>query len=127
MKSVILISDPPLNLATLEKVYQGIAQANRQSSERLVLQGPFGWFAFEIDQALAKDFDDEGLMKVRSLIDNPSFTQLLYSSAEAADLAVSLLPSIGTILIDNDHGLIAELEEIKRRIREGSEWQTLPQ
>lgn len=58
-------------------------------------------------------------------VDTPHFAQLTYDNTQAANLAIKLLPEMGTILVDNDHGLLAKIQEIRLRIQAGSPWQAV--
>lgn len=124
MKSVAIISDNTLDLAALAEIYTTQGRVDMPSKKRLVVEGAWGWFAMNLGEPPLEDFDESELAQVKTKIARPCFAQLEYSTGPAADAAITLLPSNGFTLIDNDHGLIAPLEEIRRRISEGSAWQT---
>jgi hypothetical protein len=94
------------------------------SSQRLVIEGDCGWFAFNLGEPPLADFDEAELARITAKITRPCFAQLEYSNGTAANFAITLFPGGGSTLVDNDHGLIAPIEEIRKRIDEGSEWQT---
>lgn len=124
MRSVILLSAEPLNLAGLASVYSDLGSVDLQSSERVVVEGEWGWFGIEIEERLAEEFCESELLLVREMVASPVFSSLEYSSSKAADLAVERLPS--PLWVDNDHGMICPIEEIKMRIQQGLEWQSSP-
>jgi hypothetical protein len=122
MRSVVVITNQPLDIHTLADAYKTSGHVDIQSDERLVIEGEWGWFAFNRDKVLEEEFDEAELDELRRQVDAPSFAQLEYSNSRAADIAILGLPVNGTTLIDNDHGLIAPVGEIRRRIQEGAGW-----
>jgi hypothetical protein len=124
-ESVILISDKPFNLAAFGKACEANGRAYLQSDRRLVVEGDWGWFALDCDQSLRADFDDEELAMLGRLIREPIFGQLSYRPNHAADMAIKLLPLGDSVLVDNDHGLVLPVGEVRQRIQSGCEWQTV--
>lgn len=124
MKSVILISTGQLDLSDLAEVYADIGSTNLQSPKRLVVEGDWGWFAIGIDDEIAGEFSDIERAKIAQLVPEPVYVQLEYSTSSAADLAIKLMPATTDMLIDNDHGMLRPIEEVRGLIRAGMEWQT---
>jgi len=50
------------------------------------------------------------------------FYHLTYSSNEAANVAIMAIEPPGPLLVDNDHGTVARLEDIRRAIASGVAW-----
>jgi hypothetical protein len=123
MKSITIITDTPLELAALAESYKYAGQVRTESGKRMIVEGDWGWFAFAIDEPPIDDFEASELHEVKSRISRPSFSLLEFRNTASAEIAILGLPSGREIVIDNDHGLIVPIEEIRRRIREGSEWQ----
>jgi hypothetical protein len=122
-KSVILISIRPLDLVEFGRACESSGRVDCQSDHRLVVEGDWGWFALDVDQSLRNDFDDTELAKVRQLIREPIFGELSYSDNRVVDLSIKLLPLADDVLVDNDHGVVLPVGEIRRRIKSGREWQ----
>ncbi len=123
MKSVVVISATQPDLGRMSEAYGDIGSTNLQSPKRLVVEGDWGWFAIGIDDELEGEFSDTERAKIAQLIAEPVYAQLEYSSLSAADLAIKLMPATTETLIDNDHGALRPIEEVRDLIRAGMEWQ----
>jgi len=108
----------------MSEAYGDIGSTNLQSPKRLVVEGDWGWFAIGIDDELEVEFSDTELARIAQLIAEPVFAQLEYSDSSAADLAIELMPAAVETLIDNDHGMLRPIGEVRDLIRAGMEWQT---
>lgn len=126
MKSVILIYSKHPNIEYMSKIYRNIGSTNIDSPERLVVEGDFGWFAIGVDDSLEGDFSEleRAEIAMRILAEDPVYAQLEYSNSYAVNLAIKLMPTTTETLIDNDHGRIRSIEEVRDLIRAGMEWQT---
>lgn len=122
MKSVILISDSPVDLRKIAEDYESFGSVDAQTSLRLVIEGNWGWFAFNLETNLEDEINDAELTTFRHFINNPSYIQLEFSSVCAVNVAISKFTPRGLILVDNDHGMICSLEEVKRRIESYEDW-----
>lgn len=122
MRSVIIITESPLDLNKLVDVYRTSGQVDFQSAERLVVKGSWGWFAFNRENNLEEEFNEFELAAIRQQMRAVSFAQLEFSDSRAADIAVRGLTINDKIMIDNDHGLIAPIGEVHRRIQEAQDW-----
>ena len=122
MRSVIIITEKALDLNKLADAYRTSGQVDLQSAERLVVEGSWGWFAFNRENTLEEEFDEFELARIRQKMRALSFAQLEFSDSRAADIAVLGLPVDDKIMIDNDHGLIAPIGEIRRRVQEAQDW-----
>lgn len=105
--------------------YGDIGSTKMQSPTRLVVEGTWGWFAIALDRELEAEFSDNERARITKLIAKPVYAQLEYSNSSAADLAIELMPVAAATLIDNDHGMLRSIEEVRDLIRAGMEWQTL--
>ena len=124
MKSVILISTGPPDLGRMSEIYSEVGSASLQSPNRLVVEGDWGWFAIGIDHELEDEFSDAERTRIAQLVTEPAYAQLEYSSPSAADVAIKLMPTTAETLIDNDHGALRPIGEVRDLIRAGMEWQT---
>jgi hypothetical protein len=108
----------------MAETYGDIGSTNLQSPKRLVVEGDWGWFAIGIDDELEGEFSGAERARIAQLVAEPVYAQLEYSSSSAADLAIKLMPATAETLIDNDHGMLRPIEEVRDLIRTGMEWQT---
>ena len=124
MKSVIVISAGQLDLGRMSEAYGAIGSTYLQSPKRLVVEGEWGWFAIGIDDVTEGEFCDAERARIAQLIQQPVYAQLEFSNSSAADLAIRIMPATADTLIDNDHGKLWPIEEVRELIRAGVEWQT---
>jgi hypothetical protein len=126
MKSVILVSASPFDLDAFADAFRPIGRihCDRHSESRIVIELDRGWFDVECDQSIRNEFGDAELAKLSQSIRNPVFAGMSYSSEHVADMAINILPLAPAVLVDNDHGLVLSVEEIRRRIQSGRGWQT---
>lgn len=124
MKSVIVISAGQLDTNGLVEVYADIGSTTLGSPKRIVVEGDWGWFAIGIDDEAAEEFSDIDRAKIAQLLHEPVYAQLEYSTSLAADMAVKLMTVTTDMLIDNDHGMLRPIEEVRGLILTGMEWQT---
>ena len=112
MKSAIIITTQPLNLDLTAELYRDIGLTEIHSGTRLVVQGDWGWFGIDTDGDLYNEFDCRERAIIRRFIQEPIFAQLEYSTAHAANMAISILPTEPMTLIDNDHGMIRPIGQV---------------
>jgi hypothetical protein len=124
MKSVIVIFAGPPDLERLCEAYGGIGLTNMQTPQRLVVEGEWGWFAIEADEGIDGEFSDTERGRITQLIPEPVYAQLEYSSSSAVNLAIGLMPVTTDTLVDNDHGMLRPVGEVRELIQTGMEWET---
>lgn len=122
MKSVLLISSMPLDLHELANHYKHCGSVNLQSDKRLVVEGVWGWFALNVEPDAEDEMSASEIDRIRQSILVPSYCQLEFGSANAAELAVSNFIPRFRVLIDNDFGVLWSLEEVQRRIKAHEDW-----
>jgi hypothetical protein len=88
------------------------------------VEGDWGWFAIGIDDEVEGEYSDTERTRITQIIPDPVFSQLEYSGSRAADLAIRFMPASADTLIDNDHGLLRPIGEVRELIQAGVEWQT---
>jgi len=125
MRSVIVIFADEPDFKYMADVYGKFGSVSLQSSKHLIVEGEWGWFAIEIDPHLEQEFSDEERGKIEPTIPKPIYAQLQYSSSSGADLAINLMPATDETMIDNDHGEIRFIGEVRNLISAGIEWQTI--
>ena len=124
MQSVIIITAAPLDLDAIIAGARRIGVIELHSQVQLAVKGDWGHFILDVYDSIADDYEPEALQRVRTLIREPHFAQLMYREAAALDQGVLLLPECW---IDNDHGLLAPIEDIRARIARGEDWRRATQ
>ncbi|WP_421694503.1 hypothetical protein [Aestuariivirga sp.] len=126
MKSIIIIFNGQPNLNYMATVYSAQGRTSIQSPKRLVVEGEWGWFAIDVDAELEADFSESERDQITRVVPEPIFAQMPYSNSFSANLAVELMPTTAETLIDNDHGMLLRINEVREMIHAGKEWQTAP-
>lgn len=122
MKTAVIIVGPKLNLPILAEASRCFGRVDVQSESRMVVEGDFGVFALNLDPSIADDFDPLEAAKVADAVNDPQYFLLEYSGSAAANAAIRIFPDQFPVLIDNDHGLIADRTEILARIDRSEDW-----
>jgi hypothetical protein len=113
----------PLDTDRLLDVFKDSGTVSLESETRVVVEGDWGWFAIGTDTEIEGELSESERARIIEIICRPLFAQLEYNTSAAADLAVELLPSPEGTLIDNDHGMVLPIEQVRWRILTGIEWQ----
>jgi hypothetical protein len=122
MKTAVVIAGPKLSFPILAEAAKRLGRVDLQSESRMVVEGDFGVFAFNLDPSIADDFDPLETAKVTGAVQEPHYFLLEYSGSAAANAAIRILPDQCPVLIDNDHGLIADRPDILARINRSEDW-----
>ena len=122
MMSVILISDSAFDFEGLAVLYSSLGRVVAFGNGGFRVYGVWGWFSFEEDEYVEGEYEPAELARVRDTFQQPFFAMLQHSTDEAVVIALSNLVVNQSILVDNDHGLLLKLEEVKKRIWDGREW-----
>lgn len=80
------------------------------------------WFMVEYDANLISLYEDAEKAIVARFGRFTFFYHLTYNSNEAANVAVMAIEPPGPMLIDDDHGTVARLEDIRQAIASGIAW-----
>lgn len=123
MKSVVLISSCRIRIDDAAGVFKAVGSVYIEPSERVVVEGDWGWFAIGLDES-GDSFSGEETSNLEKILKTPFFAQLEYRNSASVNLAIEHMPAAGEILIDNDHGALRPIEEIREMIQRGMEWQT---
>jgi hypothetical protein len=126
MKSIVLIFDKEPILKFIAADYHRVGVLELQTDERMVITCRNGYFIFNIDPHAIEEFDASELEIIHASIRSPRFVHLEFTDENTVELALSELRPQGLVLVDNDHGLISSLIEIKRRIETNENWLTAP-
>jgi hypothetical protein len=126
MKSIILIVPQDLPLRQIARLYEDQPTVYFSSSEELVVESPSGWFSLALDENVLGELAPDEYRSIRQRIQAPAFWQLQFSTARMAEIVISRLPETPTILVDNDHGLVTTVSDIRKRISQGRPWISEP-
>jgi hypothetical protein len=130
MLTLVLISTPAVAKKLPESLLENFPNVIRQpfvdlagrQDERLLAEDGDHWLAARRCDALRDEYDELEMDIILPLFPDPSFVvvegrgfKLLNQMFLAADDDLD-------VLVDNDHGLICPVAEIKRRIADGRIW-----
>ena len=130
MQWITLITGAPLDLAAIARACRMIGHIQLEATPpRLTIDGTGqeasrGFFTFIPDASVGLAFSDQQLTLIRQVLPDPHFTILRFRRTADAEAAITALDPSGPVLIDNDHGLLLSLDEVKHRIAMGEEWIT---
>lgn len=127
MRSVVLVTSGELDRQGLRTFFSQAGDASFLDEDRLSVRGMWGEFQLVFaHDSIAGDFPPEELALVEKKVPGATLALLVFFTTAAAEFAINALPAPDGSLIDNDHGLLAPLEEFRRRIRAKIEWETAP-
>jgi hypothetical protein len=118
MQSVIVITKDPIDLDHIAPSFEG-------PENRLVVDGPDGLFAFIISESLINSFDEDELQVLRRSFSTFFLALLEFRTIDAVNIAIAHIDIPADSLVDNDHGLVTTIGEIRNLIRESVAWTTL--
>jgi hypothetical protein len=128
MQWITLISGAPLDLAAIARACRTIGHIQLEATPpRLTVEGTGqslarGFFTFIPDASVGLAFPDHQLALIRQVLPVPHYTILRFRRPADAEAAIAALTPSGPVLIDNDHGLLLSLDEVKHRIAQGESW-----
>jgi hypothetical protein len=130
MLTFILISDPSTAERLPEALLGSFPRVTRQpfidllgqTNDRLVAEEGNQWLGARRCDAIGEEYDDAEMDVIRPFFSKPSFVVV-----EGRGLGLVNRMFLGvddglSFLVDNDHGLICPVAEIKRRVNEGRSW-----
>lgn len=128
MFTFLVISDFDRIADNVYQVFAAIGTPRNEINGRLLVESPEGmdggWIAFQPIEDVQYDYELDELEAIKSRIKNPSFFLIEGRDGEgnfSAAFIQKFFPP-GIVLIDNDHGLIADLAEIKEKVESGADW-----
>jgi hypothetical protein len=130
MLTFVLISDfstaerlPEALLANFTNVArQPFVDIWGQCNERLVTEQGSHWLAARRCDEIQSEYDEAEMEIIRPAYPEPSFVVVEGRGLKLANRMFLEVDDDLDFLIDNDHGLICPVAEIKRRISEGRSW-----
>lgn len=83
-----------------------------------------GWIAFEPMGSVEYDFEIDELDEINRRVENPLFYLIEGRNGVVSfsNRFIQEFDPLGKVLIDNDHGMIEDLIDVKRRIKSGEDW-----
>jgi hypothetical protein len=110
---------------------KGMGNAHAEAGDRYAVHAPGGmndgWMAVEYLGAQVIGYDEDELADIKRLISDPCF--FLVEGRDGAvnysdNFIMQIDGSLG-LLVDNDHGVIDSLADIKEKIANGIQWKYL--
>ena len=128
MFSFIVISDADRLYASVYKVFCAVGTPEEVLDGRLQVESATGmkdgWIAFQPIKDIQYDYEADELEEIKKKISDPSF-YLIEGRNGVVNLCNKFIQEFnpsGKVLIDNDHGMITSLEEVKGKIKLGEDW-----
>ena len=90
--------------------------------ERWIVDIGDGWIAVVNDQSIAGDFEPEVLERMQASTGGTEFSLVEARMEAALRRYVEMLPDDKDLLIDNDHGWIADVRAYKRAVANNDDW-----
>jgi hypothetical protein len=128
MFTFLIISDADSISASAYQAFSAIGNPEENTRGRLVVESANGmkdgWIAFQPIENIQYDYETEELEEIKTLISNPSFYLIEGRNGVVnfSNVFIQNFSPSGKVLIDNDHGMIADLAEVKGKIQSGEDW-----
>jgi hypothetical protein len=87
--------------------------ATRSKSGQVMLESEDGWLSVTRDDDALNDYEDDDREVLDSLILNPVTYLIEWRGARPLHQFISLVPRGGDVVVDNDHGLICSVDQIR--------------
>lgn len=124
-ESIVVITSTRLDADALAEAYSvlGKTHVHRDFSfgPRIVVEYRETTIFMDIDDIFG-DFEPEELELILERLTDPHCAGIHAHSLEAFNAMIEYLPAGEDTLIDNDHGMIAPLPEVRSLIRDGVVW-----
>ena len=122
MKSAVLITHDRLNLDQVAHDFNCYGVVYKTEENRLVVELPNGWFFLRVDVSLLNVYDEDELHLVRQTFSVFFMSYLGFSTIEAANIALTHINIPRDSLVDNDHGSISSIDDIRGLILRSIDW-----
>lgn len=128
MFSFLIISNIDNISESIYQVFSEIGSPRKEIGGRFIVEGnggmKDGWIAFQPIENIQYDYDVDELEEIKSRISNPSFYLIegRNGTVDFSDIFIQKFSPSGEVLIDNDHGMIADLVKVKGRIESREDW-----
>jgi hypothetical protein len=124
----LLISDINNISTSVYQAFSALGVPEKQMEDGLFVESESGmekgWIAFQPIKDAQYDYEINELEEIKNRISNPSFYLIEGRNGVinfSNDFIKNFVPS-GRVFIDNDHGMIADLVEVKGKIEAGEDW-----
>lgn len=125
MFSFVIISNNPDIADFIKDSFLSIGELYFESDDRIVVRDKNDdWIAFQPILDPSDDYELDELEAIREKIHNPKFYLMegRVSEFKIENRFFAALKIFDNTIVDNDHGAILNLQEIKDRIELGMEW-----
>ncbi len=128
MFSFLIISNIDDISVNVYQAFSKIGVPEKQMAGRFVVEDlngmKDGWIAFQPIENTQYDYEIEELEEIKKKIANPSFYLIegRNGTVNFSNRFIQEFNPSGNVLIDNDHGMIVGLMEVKKRIESGEDW-----
>lgn len=125
MFSFLIISGNSSIFYLVRSALSKIGQVSPEADGRIVARDENGdWIAFQPILNISDDYEEGEMGAVLKMIENPSFYLIegRWSESRLENKLLIELNDCGSVAIDNDHGAILSLHDVKERIDSGVEW-----
>jgi len=128
MFTFLIISGDQNIAADVHQVFSTLGVPKQEPGGRFVVESASGmkdgWIAFQPIIDIQHDYDANELVEIGKKIKNPSFFLIegRNGTVNFSNKFILGFNPVGKVMIDNDHGIIAELLDIKEKIRSGEDW-----
>jgi hypothetical protein len=130
MLTLVLISTPAVAQRLPESLLANFPNVTRQpfvdlaggQNDRLLAEDGDHWLAARRCDALRDEYDELEMDFILTLFPDPSFVVVEGRGLKLLNRMLLAVDDAIDILVDNDHGLICPVSEIKRRILDARIW-----
>lgn len=123
MRTIFLICDKPVDVDLLADDLSCLGAVSI-SRNQLVVEGSSGRLYVRAGDDISNEYEDSQLNLIKCKIVNPTFVEFSSNNPSLIDSAIMQIHRFGGSLLDNDHGIITTIEDVKKKIVDGIEWQT---
>ena len=128
MFTFLIISETKNISTNIYQAFSKIGVPEQESGGRFIVESPNGmkdgWIAFQPIIDIQHDYEADELAEIEKKVKNPSFFLIegRNGTINFSDKFILEFNLAGKTMIDNDHGIISELSDIKDKIRSGEDW-----
>jgi len=128
MFTFILISNAGNIFSTVHQTFSEIGSPKNEAGGRIFVETSNGmkdgWIAFQPIENIQYDYESKEIEYINNLIKNPSYYLIegRNGNINTSNIFIKKISPLGETLIDNDHGMIVDLAEVKRHVESEKDW-----